>query len=488
MLAKSNTFVNITAAIMAFSVGVFIFIFSKFERDYISSFVLIAILFSITSLFTLPIAYEKIKRLFKNIKIPHLLLVSLFCSVFIWRIRSNIQLVENPIDKAAIPRLALVLIPAIIALSVLMSSKRAIWHLSHGLICAMALYGVIAIFSALYSSYPGYSLWKAFELLVDIFIIAILLSYRDTFENMRKLYNLTLFLLSLLLLSIWLGAIFAPSLAFRPSKGLFSFILVGAFPIMSANAVGTIGAIIGTISLSRLINIEKFSEKLLYFTLLLISIITIILAQSRAALIAFPIGMAIILFCNKKIRFFIFIIALITIFALNTTILNFMETYFLRGQSKHMFMSLSGRTSFWQHTWEKFKESPVFGYGFAAGARYDVLGELGHETTVGLHGGIFDILANLGILGLIPWSIAFFGACFILLKFFYQYKRRIIDKWKTLFIELIAIMVIFIVKISFTTFLIMHGQCFLLLLSIISVAELLRYNNLITLKNLNILN
>ena len=391
--------------------------------------------------------------------------VLLFISIFLWRGRSSAELITNPVDEVAFLRMAEVSMACI--LSLFMFRVSAVSHILTGLLPFMFIYSILALISSLYSSFQLYTLWKAFETSVGVLLIAVTLSRIGDFEDMKAVSDLILGLFGFLLIMIWVGAAIEPSRAFL-KKGFLGFMLAGVFPIINPNAVGFIGALLGIVAFCRMFNVKTTKDRIFYQNIFFVSLVTLILAQARTSLAGFLLAALFWLALNKKIRWLTFLVLLGGIVALNSGLSDYIIAYFKRGQSEEVFTTLSGRTIAWAHAWNMFKKSPIIGYGFASGARFDVLKGLG---MVGLHGSLFDVLVNLGILGLVPWLMAVIGTWVYLLRIFFRYGNQMRPDIKAYHTEIIAIMTILTLRAVTGTAIVMHDKEFILFLLILAYAQ-----------------
>jgi O-antigen ligase len=68
-----------------------------------------------------------------------------------------------------------------------------------------------------------------------------------------------------------------------------------------------------------------------------------------------------------------------------------------------MFMSLSGRVTWWEFAWRKYLERPFTGFGAYAGGRFAAMAEFGGGMTSSLHNTYMEVLLGSGPIGL--WLI-----------------------------------------------------------------------------------
>ena len=257
--------------------------------------------------------------------------------------------------------------------------------------------------SALYiPNYSFYSMWKASELVIDVLVIAVVLSHPRPQASARIAYNTVLTLFAVLMVVYWVEALVVPSAAFLPSRGLIPYTLQGVMPIMNGNAVAFMTAVLAFAAWCPLLR-RGIVRRVFWLLVLGSALGMLILAQSRTSLIGLMIAVAIQLFFDRRFGLLLLLSILAALVAASAQISTVTEEYLVRGQSRELVSSLSGRTQGWEAAWASFQQSPVIGRGFAAAARAEILGTTGAST---LHGAVFDVLVGVGLLGFIPWAAA----------------------------------------------------------------------------------
>ncbi len=406
-------------------------------------------------------------RLLRKEKLLKLAWVMLFASALLWRLRVRgiSDLSQNPIDATSFLRITEVAIACLIA--IFLFRRDTIAHLFFGLLGFLLIYSIIGILSGLYSSMPIYTIYKAFETGTGVLLTAATLGKCHKFDDIRDFIHLNFAFWGLLLLLIWLGVVFAPDLALKPSKGIIGFNLFGVFPIVNANSVGFIAALIALCSFNIVMYSKDIGEKIFYQSILFLSFITLVVAQSRTSLLGFFVVMAIFFYLNKKRFYFLILVISLIVIILGGTIGSFVLEFLSRGESEEMLVTMTGRTTMWAHAWQMFNDAPMLGYGFASGAR-DALGSHG----VGLHGSFFDVIVNVGLLGLIPWLLSVLGTWFLLLKVFVQYSQSMTPDVRIFHIQMIGVMTLITFRALTGTNIVMHDREFLLLLITLGYAHL----------------
>jgi O-antigen ligase len=300
-------------------------------------------------------------------------------------------------------RITLVLFAAAMCAFGLLRNAGRLSRAFVGPLVLLLAYGVIGMVSALYiPRYSLYSMWKASEFVIDVLAIAIVMSSARSESSARLAYNIMIGLFGTLVFVYWVEALILPSDAFVPSRGLIPFTLQGVLPIMNGNAVAFISAVVAFVAWCRLLA-GRGAARAGWLLVLALAFGMLFLAQSRTSLVGFFVAVAVQLLFARRFGL-LALVAVVAIFVVaSANIASLAERFFVRGQSRELFDSLSGRTLAWRAAWAAFQESPILGHGFAAAARAQILGATGAST---LHGAVFDVLVGVGLLGMVPWATA----------------------------------------------------------------------------------
>ncbi len=423
----------------------------------------------------LPVAVRQATRLFSSLRPKlswwHGLWLLLFLSGLLFRIRTDTEIEESVLDPWAAYRVALVGATAAVLAGRLFLRKTAwIGSILRGSVGVMATYCGLCLASTLWSTHPAWTLYKSLEYSVDIALIAAILVAAPSVLAYKSLFDWTYLLFGLLLTSVWVGAVLSPSQALIPSSGLLPVQLCGVIPVIHANGVGQIGALLAIVAVSRLLSreCERHSRALLS-VLLGIGAATMILAQTRSAIIGFLFGLTLVLYFSKRLG----VIAFLGIAALLLTSLTgvgtFVQEYLHRGQSTQMVESLSGRIVWWEFGWDQFLKQPWIGLG-AYTARFEVLAKLGEMETSSIHNTYLEALLNVGIFGLIPVIAAMVGIWYQITRTLRRYRCE--SPEHQLALEAVGMLSVLTVRSFFTTGIIWHPSLFFLL--ILGYAEFLR--------------
>ncbi len=366
----------------------------KFGFKFLIIFV--CILFLFISFFSIPTFLTKIKNLFLNLRWWHILWALFLISGQTFRLRFAKSVIENPLDKAAMFRVLLVsFIGALLLLAFASQREVRLNRILGGPIKWLFIFSVICILSTFWSCFPLWTLYRSVEYFIGVFLVSFIICNLKTEKEFKLFLDWSVFLYGLLLLSVLFGLIWNPSMALRHGIGLLGVQIEGVFPKIAANGVGQISALIALISLVRFLLYSR--DHKFYFLVFVVSVITLIFSQSRSPLVGFLLGVVLILFLSRKIKWFLFSISIVSIMVFIGLMHIFMD-FFIRGQSADLFWSLSGRVPAWKVAFSVFKENPVLGYGAYAAGRFLVSLKHGYLMS-SLHSDWVETLIGTGILG-----------------------------------------------------------------------------------------
>jgi O-antigen ligase len=327
------------------------------------------------------------------------LIVLSIAAVFLGSQRGTRAIVENPVDTVRVFRIIVLLfvgIPALIFTA--LGKKRAG---ASGSLFWMALYALLAMFSASYSKLPLLSLYKGFEVAVFVALGLYVGTILHSWQDVEDIVNILLLVMWYLIISALIGAVMAPSLAWGwgESGDSMSFTMSGVFPVINANTLTQLGGIVACVSLCRLFRDSKGPKKMAELLIFFTAVICMVLSHSRTSLFAFipAIGLVLISYQKKKIA--LVAVALGGLGSLFFALSDYVVSYFLRGQTAAGFSSMSGRTYFWPLVTNWVEEAPLWGHGFYASQR--VLFGVSSVDQAYL-----EVLLGLGMIGLTIFCLA----------------------------------------------------------------------------------
>jgi O-antigen ligase len=257
---------------------------------------------------------------------------------------------------------------------------------------------------------PLISAGQALGVLVDVSFFVAVSSFCSPLEVVR-LWNLLLSFLSLLLGSVWLSALATPSLGLIRIPGAFLPVqLRGAFPAVSPTDLGTFSAILVASALYRLLDRRRihFERKdLLWVSVLVLGLISLIFSQSRTPVAALALAIVAIVWMTRRLDLFP-MLAGCGVLLVAVGFGEGLRDYYMRGQSLEGFYSLTGRTGIWEAAWNLFKESPMLGHGFFTANRLDLASRLSDKFTIisTAENTFLEVLLGVGLVGLFPMLVA----------------------------------------------------------------------------------
>lgn len=413
---------------------------------------------------------EKIISLVKSLRWWHGLWLILFLSELSFRSRGDRSISQEVVDSSAAFRIALVSITALV-LAVRLALRQTSWlsSLCRGLVGTVGIYALICLISTLWSVYPSWTLYKSLEYLCDVCLLAATLVTIRSVASYKTFLDWTWTLYTLLLLSVWLGALLWPQEAFQQNRGLFGHELYGVFPLVSSNSVGEFGAILAVIALSRLLLRSGQGGSRIFYSLgVVAALATVVVAQGRSAVTGLLLALPLVLFFSKRVGAATLIVgAGLSLFLLGGAEL--FSTYFMRGQDAELFRSLSGRVPYWEFSWHELMKRPWTGYG-AFTDRFVILAKLGEGDTSSVHNTYVAVLVGTSFWGVIPIVVALIGVWWLLIRTLQRFPYRSTEY--RLAVEALAVLAIVTVRSFFTINLVWHVSAQFLV--ILGYAEFLR--------------
>jgi O-antigen ligase len=411
-------------------------------------------------------ALSKFRVLWQKLRWYHALWLFVLASSFVIRVRNIGGLQNNPLDAAAIYRVALVGITALI-LVLRLVLRRTPWmsSLFRGLVGIMAVFALMCALSTIWSVNASFTLYKSLEYLNDVVLLAAILVTVRSVESYETLFDWTWVLIGLLVASAWIEAPIWPHEALEEGymTGVLKFRLAGIFPGQGSNGLGSFGAIIAMVAFARLLPTagRKF-DRAWYTFVLLLGVATMVCTQTRAAMGGFLLGAVLVVIFTHRIRITaalgILAAGLLSLTGACSTLLAFIQ----RGQDRAGLLSLTGRVYWWSTAWEIFKRRPFTGFG-AYAAPFAIWPKLGEEGFGPLHSDYVEVLVGNGIWGPIPIILALLGTWWILLKFLRHLPEGSLER--QLAVESVAVLAIVTTRSVVMNLIIFHPpiQYFVLL-------------------------
>jgi len=419
-----------------------------------------------------------------HLKWWHWLWFVIFASGLVLRVRAATTVYNAPVDSAAIYRIMLVFICAGWLLFLLFTrSLHWVESLFRGMVGCLTIFALYAALTTVWSVYPAWTLYKACEYSVDLAALAaILLVVRDIYD-FKTLFDWTWTFFGLCLLSAYAGIIIDPKDALEHgySLGSLGVRLKGVYPAQGANRIGDLGAIMCVIALVRWLPMEgKCRKNSFYIFLGLFGGLTLILSQTRTAMLGCGVGAFVVLWFGKKIG----LRSLLTVGAAAAVFLTFIMaatpigdvvlTFLRRGQTDAQISSLSGRLLWWETAYDLYSRTPLgIGMGAFAAEKVPVLNAIGLAGET-LHSDYMETLLGTGIYGLAPLIAALIGTWWFLLKNVHHPGRSPMERQTCL--EAMGVLGVLTVRTVFMDIMILHpAQHYFVILGL---AEWFRRNRL----------
>jgi O-antigen ligase len=354
----------------------------------------------------------------------HLLWVLMVVSAMVFRRRTAADITADPLDAWAVFRVAIDMVVALVLLARL-ALRRTHWigSMFRGALCALSVYGLVCLASTAWSVFPSWTIFKSLEYLLDLSVVGAILETFDSVGDYRNFFNWTWTIYGLLLLSVWKDVLFWPREALYQETlmqgAALGVRLSGVLPAASSNDVATFSSILAVLCLARLFpaSEEEQSNKIWYTLLLLVSMISLVMSQTRAALVGVVFASFLILLFSKRGKLGAFVTLVVAPTLALLTMGGLIWTFVARGQTAAQMDTLSNRTEWWGLAWRTFLERPLTGFGAYAAGRFAVLAKAGFGGTGTMHSDYLEVIVGTGIWGLIPLVVALAATWWLILRF-----------------------------------------------------------------------
>jgi len=321
----------------------------------------------------------------------------------------------------------------------------------------LLLYWIIGGISLLTSKWITYSLVKWIEYFQLFFLSYYVLNMEIKHREFAiEIYDIIIRFFEFLMLTVLIGFILSPSKALYVGNSEFSALKSAAIPFrlsgylipVTSTSIGFLSSILLYTYLVKYNNGEKIKYGLIK---IIISIIFVIIAQARMAILGLVIAICVFyLIINKNIlKKFIFLYTCIFLtFIAGAGIYNIL----LRGQDSTQLLSMSGRTEWWSYALDVYKISDahekLFGQGFAGGEK--VIAAQSNEAMYTLDSELLGALMSTGILGTIFIILAIIALTCSIIWLTIYIKKNCVNRYKTYINEIVGIMIILIVRMITT--------------------------------------
>ena len=322
----------------------------------------------------------------------------------------------------------------------------------------MLLYAVIAMWSASYSVSPLISLWKGFEVFVLVLVGIYIASELKQWEDLRWLNNILMLLMLFFVLSALLGVVLAPGEAFAKLELSSAIVVRGLAPPLNSNSLTQFSALLVVMALAFALNADKNRGKLGIWVVILLAGAVMLLGHSRTSIFSGILAAGGVLYFGRH-RFIALLAAAGGVIALTLT--EVVLQYIYRGQSQEVFISMSGRTYFWELIWKVFIDSPILGHGFYAAQR-TLMSVSSVDNTY------LEVLLGIGLVGLVAFVIPIIIVAVQLLLSIPKKTRP--KREKMLWLQLMGLFVLLFVRsLTGPSFQVMHPNLVMFMMLLIGV-------------------
>jgi len=472
---QSSAAVRVTAAFAGFALVGWLLtmtFFQLFERFGVAgtTALLVAVPLAIViGIGALPEFFGGIRDVIRGFGWQEWLWSLLFISAMSFEAGSTVkETMNSPLagNKFVILRLGTEAIVTFVLAWRVVSGKNSLKYLFTGLSGLMGLYCFICLLSTTWSIVPLFTFFKSAEYTLDVVAAAVIFDSAKTSKDYLKVLNFTYVVYALETGSAWIGGVISPSTAFD-EMGRLS----GSFPMVGANGIGTTGAILTLMGISRLMwKDSKRTIRAWYWAVVSFGAACMVVSHTRHAIGGFILGLAVILILTNR-KWILFALAafatpLIALPPISTTVI----TYLRRGQDDDAIRGLTSRTDFWGYAWQQLSYHPLTGLGAYAGGRFGVLEKIGRPDAGSLHSDWVEILVGTSFWGVLALLLALAGTWWYLLRG--RSSPRLNTLEHNLVVECTAILSMLTLHSIFNDELAWHPP--LMFLSLVGYAELIR--------------
>jgi O-antigen ligase len=278
-------------------------------------------------------------------------------------------------------------------------------ELEAGVLGVFSLLALWGLSSTLWSISPAGTLAKSFEYCAQLGVLVLAASLigsgsgnaRARLLALKSVFDWNWFLLCLSMALVYAGILIWPEYAIMEGVGELGFSLQGALPAVSANGVGQLAAILGIVAIVR---VQRPGAKKVFIPILVVSLITMVLAQSRSPILGFLLAVVVVLAVSRRFGSLLFASGLVGTALLSSYGLTIYE-FLRRGQTDGTITTLSGRTTYWGESFQALQGNWLNGFGANVGGRHVLQTALGEEEVSTTHNMYVETLVDIGIVGLL---------------------------------------------------------------------------------------
>ena len=355
-------------------------------------------------------------------------------SSFVFRYRTASEITQNPFDALAGLRVG----PEIIvgcALLLRLVFRKPDWGPSmfKGIVGTTAIFGLVCLTSSLWSVKFSWTFYKSLEYLLDLSIVAVVLTVVTNTEEYKTFIDWTWIIAGATIAWVWIGLPIWPALTWSDEARL-----AGAYPIVSSNELGDTGAILILVAAIRLWPLTgECRHRAFYILTAIMGAVTMVAAETRSAFGGLAVAALVVLFLSGRKKYAIWASFLAVPTVILTSLGPKIMAYLQRDQSQAELMSMSSRLDWWSIGFNMFMQHPFTGLGAYAGSRFAVLQTVGAPQ---LHSDWLEVLVGTSIWGMTPFVISLVWIWMILITYFRRRRLEPLDRQLT--IEMIGVMTV----------------------------------------------
>lgn len=329
----------------------------------------------------------------------------LLISTLVIRVRDEQGLAANPLDQAALLRVACIGAALLLGWMALVLERRRpgfeAGRLTTRVFRLFSYYVLVVFAGSLMSVLPTLTAYRGVELATLLVVYAGARRMVGP-AAIGRIERVLYWWLVVSIASVWLGVVLFPHTAIVHIDSPIPWQIEGVLPVISSNGVGGLGGLLALWSLIRFWEARARSGVGSRFDIAMgaLGIVTLVAAQYRTGYIAATLGLLILLALRKRLALagVLFAVA-ITVGIAGPIIVARAQPYLLRGQTAQRASELSGRVHFWELAIPVWKESPIIGKGLLTASRFEVLAPAGLGRISTIHGTWIEALLGTGVVG-----------------------------------------------------------------------------------------
>jgi O-antigen ligase len=328
----------------------------------------------------------------------------------------------NGLDLLQGMRVFLPVLAGWVAILILLSGRSLKTQAVAGPLGLLGFYTMAGIISSIFlSPFPPDALCWAFEFGAVILVLMVVLNNQDAPQTLSRLMTFNWIIAICLLVAILAAIPFLGSAAISPTQGSPLGIIVYhggvqangsllGMPTSRNTGLARYAGVAGVVALARLLKPVKPGKRvrIAWAAVLLLSLVTLVLAQARTETLSFVAGAALIMTLRKRRR--VVLIGFGSLGAVLLGLVGFFNAAWSFGTRQQGFdPTLTGRTNIWAAAMKVIGQSPWLGFGFRAD-RYLVHADMQNSF---LHA-----LIQAGVLGAIAYVAAFGMAWYLVIRLY----------------------------------------------------------------------